>query len=78
MSKNTSQCQNPCKDYIYGGCGHSDCNSNCHQAHEFYVKYNTPEKRRARIQSIEKKMAIEDEKYERKVLKELKAKYENT
>jgi hypothetical protein len=35
-------CQNPCKDYLLGGCGNPECTSRCHQPPEFYGDY-TPE-----------------------------------
>ena len=30
----THECENPCKDYIFGGCG--ECPPECHQPEEYY------------------------------------------
>lgn len=32
------ECGNPCRDYIFGGCGNKNCGPKCHQPKEFYEK----------------------------------------
>ena len=70
-------CKNPCRDYIFGGCGNSDCHSYCHQAPQFYKKYNTIDKLKTREKEIELQIEKETETHEKELLKTLKNKYEN-
>jgi hypothetical protein len=68
-------CDNPCKDYIRGGCGRSECTSNCHQDSGFYLKYNTPEKLENRLKEVKIERDNMIEKHERATLERLQLKY---